>query len=840
MTMKAIHLQTEYLTNPLGIMKQNPLLMWNCEGAAKQTAFQICTEKWDSGKISSSSMRINYPKEIEPCERVAWKVRLWDENDKAGEWSEAFFEQGIDEWNAKWITANIKIDSHQHYPVDCFRKKFESDKICSARLYITACGVYEASINDKRVGNFYLAPGITDYRKRVQYQTYDITEMINEGENEIRVMLADGWYRGSVGAWGLRNQYGKETKFTAILVMTNIDGSVTTIITDDSWDWSNDGPIRFADNKDGEIVDSNLLPTFSNRAKVTTHKVRPCASNNVAVTEHEHLNAKKVITPSGKTVLDFGQNIAGIIKFRIKAQKGNVIKLYFGELIDKEGEFTQKNIQLSNKKKTTPLQRVIYTCKEGLNEYQTKFSIFGFQYVLVESDVEVNEDDYEAIAVYSDMEETSSFESSNELLNRFYKSTLWSARNNHADIPTDCPTRERHGWSGDAEIFCKSASFLFNYRSFAQKYVNDLKDGQHHNGNIGQIAPYGGVDFYMKTMDGSAGWSDAIVLIPWRIYTQYGDIEILKQSYSAMKRYADYKISKIGKWYLTAKPTGVGIRNARLICNYGQSYGEWAEPSDVCAFKISDFISPHPEETTAYIVFLMNHMESIANILNKGDDALRYANIARKVKFGYQKLVETKKYSLDTDRQAKQVRPLYMDLLNDKQKEYAQRRLIEALEHYGWRLGTGFLSTPFILDVLTDIDPEYAYKLLENEEIPGWLSMPKNGANTIWEAWEGPNSTQGGIGSLNHYSKGAVLEWVFTKMCGVNVDGENHFTIEPIAGGHFSFARLCYKSVYGEVISEWKMENGKINYYISVPANCSATFISENGKKELTYGEYRF
>lgn len=838
--MIAVNLRTEYLRNPIVIDVYNPMLSWTCEGGRTQTAYQISTEKWDSGKVCSSSMRVVYPIHPEDRERVVWKVRLWDENDVPGDWSEAFFECGICEWKAEWITGNYRISRSRRYPVDCFRKRFECGRVAKARLYVTACGVYEAKINGKRAGEFILAPGITDYRKRVQYQTYDVTGLICHGENEITVQLADGWYRGSVGAWGLRNQYGTETKLLAQLEIVDDSGKTSIIASDSSWDWSNDGSIREADNKDGEIVDARLAPSFDGKAKVTRHCVVPTASNNVPVTEHERFHARKIVTPSGKTVLDFGQNIAGYVSFTLNAKDGQKIRLRFGELLDENGEFTQKNIQLSSKRKTTPLQRIEYTCKDGANEYKTTFSIFGFQYVLVEADFEIDPDDFVAIAVYSDMEETSSFSCSNELLNKFYRAAVWSAKNNSCDLPTDCPTRERHGWSGDAQIFCGTANYLFNYRSFIRKYLNDLRDGQYRNGNIGQIAPYGGVDFYMKAMNGSAGWSDAIVLIPWKLYEQYGDLQVLEDFYPSMRRYAEFKRSKVGKWYLTSRPTGVGLKYAGCICNYGQSYGEWAEPEDVRAFSISDFISPHPEETTAYVVYLMEHMARIADLLEKSEDSVRYSSCASKVREGYRQLVRTEKYSLDSDRQAKQVRPLYMKLLDEGQNKFAKERLLKALDNYGWRLGTGFLSTPFILEVLTEINPEYAYRLLENEEIPGWLSMPKNGANTIWEAWEGPGSKNGGIGSLDHYSKGAALEWVFHTMCGIRVDGENHFRIAPIPGGHFRYAELRYDSVYGSIHSRWECVDDTIVYTVTIPANCTASVIIDGEQKSLAAGEYTF
>ena len=840
--MKAINIKTEYLRNPLGIEIKNPRIFWNCEGGTKQTAFRIISEKWDSGKVESFSMNARYPLDLKSGERVNFTITLWDENDTEGEESEsAFFETGLlnkSDWKAKWITGNYTVNKKNRYPVDCFKKEFTAiEKVKSARLYMTACGIYSAEINGVKV-SMPLAPGITDYRKRVQYQTYDVTELIGE-KNIITTELADGWYRGSCGAWGLRNQYGTETKLLAQLEITYESGKKETVITDESWQWSSDGAIRSADNKDGEIYDANKIPSYSGRAKETSHNVIPTASNNVPIAEKEMFKGKLSVSPSGKKIIDFGQNIAGYVSFKINAKQGQTIKMKFGELLA-DGEVSLKNIQLSNKKKTTPLQRIEYTCKDSVNEYKTQFAIFGFQYAEIDTDIEISADDFTAIAVYSDIEETGFFNSSNELLNRFVEATKWSTKGNSTDLPTDCPTRERHGWLGDAQIFVNTASYLFDYLAFARKYENDICDAQHKNGCFTQIVPTGGIDFYMNTMDGSAGWSDAGVFIPYRLYKRYGDKSVLTDYYDRLKRFAEYKINTLGKWYMTALPTGVGIKNFRSISNYGQSYGEWAEPADVKAFAISDFIAPHPEETTAYIVYMLECMAEIAEILNRENDAKHFTEYADKARNGYRALVKTKKFSLDTDRQAKLVRPLYLNLLDEKQTAFAKERLIKALDNYGWRLGTGFLSTPLILNVLADIDIEYAYRLLENEEIPGWLSMPKAGANTIWEAWEGPNSKSGGIGSLNHYSKGAVCEWLFNSMCGINVDGENHFVIFPKPGGSFSYASAEYRSIYGTVKSGWKKENDKYIYEITVPSNCTAEVIINGETQSVSAGSYTF
>ena len=862
--MKAIRLKTEHLFDPLGIDIQRPRLMWNCEGGVKQTAYQITAkgadgeELWDSGKVESSSMRAEYPKAPVPRQRVNWTVRLWDESGEPGEASSAFFETGLltpSDWTAKWIAGNYSVNKKERYPADCFRKEFSVEQpVKRARLYITACGLYEAKIGGRRVGDFVMAPGYTDYRKRVQYQTYDVTDMLAEGKNELTVQLGDGWYRGSCGAWGRKNQYGTETKLLAQLEIVFKDGSRETVATDGTWDWSNDGPIRLADNKDGEVVEAFRTPMYTGKAKETTHNVVPSASNNVPVTEHERFNPVITTAPNGRKLLDFGQNIAGYVAFRVNAHVGQRMVWRFGEMLDEDGNFTQKNIQLSRKNITTPLQRIDYTCGEGLNEYKTTFAVFGFRYAEVETDVELKEEDVEAIAVYSDLESTGFFGSSNELLDQLFRATVWSAKGNHLDIPTDCPTRERHGWTGDAQLFFTSAAYLFDFAPFARKYLRDVYDWQRKDGRLPHIAPDGGADFYMWTMNGSVGWSDVGVLIPWRYSQIYQEEAILKEYYDGMARYARFMESRCGKKMpLFAKGQKLSSEAKKYFVNTGQSYGEWAEPVDVDGgFRWQDFVAPHPEVSTAYTSYILGLMAKIAARLGREEDAKEFQSYSDGCRMAYRELVHTETFDLDTDRQAQLVRPLYMDLLDEKDTEFAKQRLVKALKNYGWRLGTGFLSTPLILYVLASYDVEAAYKLLENEEIPGWLSMPKNGATTIWENWDGPFNTQGaGLGSLNHYSKGAVVEWLFAGMCGIQVDGENHFTIAPQPGGSFSHAEAAYESVFGRVESRWKREfyqdreSDRIPvrtvYTITVPANCTAEIRLPGGRTETVgAGTYSF
>jgi len=841
--MHAIRLKTEYLVNPVGIEPGQPRLFWNSADGIRQTACQIVAADdrgqvlWDSGKVATTSMRMRWGGEEVPCRtNVIWKVRLWDQDNRCGDWKEARFETGLPEgepWQADWITAGITIRKSRRYPVDCFRKDFPAGDIQKARLYITACGLYEARINGERAGDFILAPGITDYRKRVQYQVYDVTNLLRSGENRLEVQLADGWYRGSCGAWGRRNQYGTRTKLLVQLELYDRAGARETICSDESWRWSNDGPIRFADNKDGEMVDNRLQPTYAGRAKRASHPVIPSAANNVPVTEHERFTAALLRTPVGETVLDFGQNLAGYVSFKVKARDGQQIRLRFGETLDENGAFTQKNIQCTNKRITTPLQQAVLTCREGVNTYKTAFAIFGFRYVLVETDITVTAVDFTAIAVYSDLEQTGFFASSNALLDRFVANTVWSARSNTCDLPTDCPTRERHGWSGDAQVFCSTASYLFDFMPFARKYLRDLYDWQKENGCLPQIAPEGGTDFYMKAMNGSVGWADAGVLMPHLLWRQYGDTDILRMFRDGMRRYAGFMRRRCGKWYLTARRTGLKGELKKHLANAGQAYGEWAEPADVHPMSLQDFVVPHPEVATAYTALVMDCMAEIESALGDEAEAGLHRRFAAGCRRSYQALVETKAYSLDTDRQARLVRPLAFGLLRPEQAGYAKTRLLQALDRYGWRVGTGFLSTPLILDVLAEIDLDAAYRLLENEDMPGWLFMPKNGATTIWEAWEGNATPARGIASLNHYAKGGVCHWLFDTVCGIRVAGENRFRITPRPGGHLTFARADYTSVYGKVTSAWQRERSGTELTVTVPANCSAEVLLPDGTREV-------
>ena len=844
--MKATHLQVEYLTEPLGLGNPKPRFYWNCEGGVSQTSYQIiCTRAgktvWNSGKVKSSSMtHIPYAgARLNSRDLITWRVKLWDENGDPGEVSESHFELGLlneGDWTAKWISGNYRPNPRHRYPVDCFRKSFSAKNVVKARLYATARGVYDVTINGRRIEDFILAPGATDYRRRIQVQTYDVTEHIKES-NLIELRLADGWYRGSVAAYGVTNVFGTQTSILAQMELTLADGSVEIIATDATWAWSNDGPIRFADLKDGEVYNAMMQPGYSGKAQIVNAPigVALCASDNVPVTEHECF----IPTLLPGNVLDFGQNLAGYLSFRVKGKKGQRIRIVCTELYDTNTKevvrnavetkpaagWTQRKLirklmtgSVKGESVETPLQEILFTCSGGEDSYKTSFAVFGFRYAQIFGDLEIDPKDFKAIAVYSDLEQTGDFTCSDERVNQLVKNTRWSMKSNFLDVPTDCPTRERLGWTGDAQVFFDTGAYLMNTAPFFQKWLRDMEDGQYKNGLIPAVLPYNGVEMMYRATGSSVGWADAVYLVPYRYYKRFGDKEQLRQCWPMMKKYADYLLKS---------------REKDGHYEKGVHLGEWLEPVEF-RDKIYGAKAKHPEECTAYLYLTMTTMAEIASVL--GEPGEEYLDAARAAKRVYSKYAE-----LDTDRQAKLVRPLALGLLEGTAKQNAQTRLVRAVEQFRFRVGTGFLSTPFLLGTLSEAGAsETAYKLLLNPEKPGWLYEVNQDATTVWETWEGYTG-RGDAGSLNRYSPGAVCQWLFDTCAGIRVEGENHFVIAPVPGEGLDYAEASYMSIYGEVQSRWERIESSINYTITIPVNCTAEIRLPDGTTEtVKAGRFRY
>lgn len=877
--MKAVRLQTEYLTEPLGLGTDKPHFSWNCEGGIRQTAYQIVAKRseikrgmnekvmpedddelvWDSGKVESSSMtHIEYAgSPLKSRDRIIWTVTLWDENGQEGEPSSSWFELGLlwaSDWKAQWISGNIKPNKKRRYPADCFRKVFTLDKpVLSARLYATARGVYDVTINGTRIEDFILAPGMTDYRKRIQYQAYDVTGLLQQ-DNTLEIRLADGWFRGSVAAYGVTNVFGNVTSVMAQLEMILSDGSVRTFCTDETWDFSNDGPIRFADLKDGEVYNAAMQPTYTQKAiPVPAPKgVQITASDNVPVKEHERFSAKLL----NNKVLDFGQNIAGYLEFTLQGKKGQAFRIVLGEVLDKDGNIDLSGIQESRPAKgwnqvnlikklmttkvsgeinPTPRQEILFTCSGGMDHYKTSFAVFGFRYAQIFGDIEVKPEDFTSIALYSDMEQTGDFTCSNELINKLVQNTRWSMKGNFLDVPTDCPTRERLGWTGDAQIFFDTGAYLMNTAPFFRKWLRDMADDVYPNGLIPAVIPYSGVEMMYKATGSSVGWADALYLVPWRYYLRYGDKQVLEDAWPMIEKYADYLLHHLG---LTDKKAAKNNPDNAYTYEKGVHLGEWLEPEEF-RDQVYGSRAKHPEECTAYLYYSMTTIGKIAALLGK--DTKAYDDCAKGARKAYKHFAE-----LDTDRQAKLVRPLALGLFDiessstvesvdgeqslesklSELKKQVQARLKEAVENYHYRVGTGFLSTPFMLPVLTEAGyTETAYKMLENTEKPGWLGEVLDSATTIWENWEGDLSQ-------NHYSPGAVCQWLFDTCAGIRMNGENHFLITPVPGGTLTHAEARYQSIYGCVESCWEKDGDTVRYTVTVPSNCTADVILPDGRKE--------
>lgn len=859
--MKAIRLRTEYLTEPLGLGITAPRFYWNCEGGMKQTAYQIvckCNGEtvWNSGKVESDAMtHIPYKgRELRSRERIRWSVKLWDENGESGEIATSWFEMGLletSDWKAKWISGDYKPNKHYRQSVDCFQKNFKTSKeIASARLYASARGLYDVHINGTRIEDFILAPGMTDYRKRIQYQTYDVTALLQQ-ENIIELRLADGWYRGSSAAFGATNVYGEQTSVIAQLEVLYEDGTMSTICTDDSWSWSNDGPIRFADLKDGEVFNAMMKPSYNGKVVVVEAPKAPLvASNNVMVREKEHFSPKVLLSTDGTRVLDFGQNIAGYLRFTVRGAKGETFRLICGEILDEEGHVSLKNIQeeVSHKRHDqvtmmiklltwkaigvptlTPLQEIRFTCSGGKDYYKTSFAVFGFQYVQIDGNVDFEK--IEAIAVYSDMEQTSTFECSNELINKLYNNTLWSMKGNYLDLPTDCPTRERLGWTGDAQIFFDTGAYMMDTSAFFRKWIQDIQDAQYPDGVIPSVLPYQGIEMMYKNSGMSVGWADAVYLIPFRYYKRFGDKTLLEDCYPMMKKYTEYVMKNLG---MADKKTAKNNPHNDYTYEKGIHLGEWLEPAEFQERTTAGNRIKHPEEATAYLHLTMKTMAQIAEILGKAEDVKTFEKYAEGSKAAYNYLF-VKTGTLDTNRQAKIVRPLALGLLDGEQKEWAQNRLVQAVQNRDYHVATGFLSTVFLLPVLTEAGKaETAYKMLENTEKPGWLAEVLDGATTVWESWEGD-------ASRNHYSPGAVCQWLFDTVAGIRPDGENRFVIAPIPGGTLTHAKASYQSIYGTVESGWEKTDDGFRFNITIPANTTAEIKLPNGQTFIVPGgSYRY
>lgn len=834
--MRAVNIKVEHLLNPIGIDIKNPMISWQCEDGIKQTGYELKAmsegkEIFYSGKAATCAMSARLEVELASRQKVALGLRLWDEKNEPGEWNEvAFFEMGLLEkkdFCAKWINPELECDPSIHKPASYLRRTFQVDKLGDARLYITAHGLYETYINGKRVGEFVLAPGSYNYDKRLAYQTYDVSELICKGENEIQVILGDGWYRSVSGVDGDRNLYGEGV---ALLAQLEVDKEVVCI-TDESWVAAQDGPILENDMQQGELVDLTIEgPKEYHSVKIENNGYETLiCSNTVQIKEKERFEGKLMTTPSGQRVIDFGQNLAGYIELKVTAQRGQKLVLTTGETLDENGNFTQENFQDRKRHKEGGTKQMLtVVCKEGVNVYKPKFTIWGFRYALIETDVDLENASFTSIAVYSDMEELASFKCSNEDINQLVSNAMWSMKSNFCDVPTDCPTRERAAWTGDMGVFIETGLTLMDSYTVVRKWLKECQLAQYPDGKLANIAPRNNnPSFFSGLLAGSVGWGDACIIVPYAMYKRYQDKEILAENYEMMKAWYGFLEGRA-----KAKPLNPIKRfKSKPYRDYtietGIDYGEWCEPD---VESTNAMRTPQGKVATAYFARSGQLLSEIAEILGYSEDAIRYRKIAQKARQAFRNIA-TDNGKICSDRQAEYVRAITFNLLEEQEKKQAAADLNQLVVDNAFHLNTGFLSTPDLCKVLADYGyEETAYRVLLQDTMPGWLYSVKKGATTIWETWNGIDENGIPHESLNHYSKGAIVNWLITGICGISVCN-NKIVIAPKPNKAIESASATYFSPIGKIQAEYSYEGENVKFVVQIPANGEAAFLMPNGEK---------
>jgi len=684
---------------------------------------------------------------------------------------------------------------------------------------VTAKGAYEAQINGSRVGDSYLNPGWTSYNKHLQYQVYDLTNQVKQGTNEIQVQLGSGWYRTRLGWMNNQNFYGSQTALLWQLEINYQDGTKETVISDKNWQTGYTS-ILSSEIYDGEHIDTRIKSKIiSNAIEVTGNYTALEAQMNEPIKKQETLIVKRVLTsPKGYKILDFGQNIVGWVKLQVKGKSGQKLVLRHVEMLDKKGEPYFENLRSAKALAT-------YELNGEQQTIEPHFTFFGFRYVQVEG-IEVNPSDCQAIALHSDMASTGSFETSNPLLNQLQSNIRWGQKGNFLDVPTDCPQRdERLGWTGDAEVFSRTASFNFNVNQFFAKWLKDVKADQFPNGAVPFVIP----DILNKpnagpeAQNGAAGWSDASIIIPYNIYTTYGDKQILENQYESMKAYLNYVrgVAKNDLW------------------NTGFQFADWL------SYRVDDskgMIGQKSAVTDNYLVaqcfyaYNTELMVKTARILGKTEDYKEWEKLLDRIKLQFQKEFMTANGRLISDTQTAYILALQFDMIPGNLRAAALERLVNNIKSYQYHLTTGFLGTPFLNPVLTRFGRnDVAYALLLQDTYPSWLYPVKaHGATTIWERWDSmkPDSTfqDPGMTSFNHYAYGAIGDWMYRTIGGIDTEefdgaGYKQMVIKPELGGKLNYAKTSLETPYGKVSTDWTVNSMGFTLKVEVPVNTSATVI---------------
>jgi alpha-L-rhamnosidase len=751
-------------------------------------------------------------------------------------------------WSAKWIASTICGGPRTAAPAPYFRKTFKVDgAIKSAVLHITALGVYECEINGKLVGNDVFAPGWTNYHKRVYFQSYDVTSQLAKGDNAMGVVLGDGWYCGSV-AWFARQVYGERPQLLAQLEITTADGKTERIITDSSWK-TTVGPIIESDMLNGETYDARRELGEWSTAKyddsawlpvqiAETPKIAVERSAGPPVRRHEVIAADVssgkpvpgfsgfLMKKPGALIYDFKQNLTGRLRIHVKGQAGALIELRHAEMLNPDGSLYLENLRSA---KATDY----YTLKGDSNGevWEPRFTFHGFRYAEVRYGMPAFDADLEkieAVVLHSDTPPTGHFRCSHPLLNQLQHNIIWGQKSNFLEVPTDCPQRdERMGWTGDAQVFIRTAAFNMDVRGFFHKWLQDARDAQGDDGAIPSVIPNPERVHTQNNppRDGGPAWADAGIICPWTIYRCYGDVEILRDNYTLMEGYMNFMANHSTKDFIRSHPDLKAFAG----------FGDWLALDG--GGKI-DGITPYELIGTAIYAYDAEIMAQTADLLGKKDDAKKYRELHGKVAEAFANRYITPDGLLASSTQTAYVLALHFNLVPEKARAAAARELVRSIEKNGLHIGTGFVGTPYILHVLEATGHlDIAYKLLEQETFPSWLFPVKNGATTIWERWDGWTPDKGfqtpTMNSFNHYAYGAVGDWMVSTVAGLEIGepGYKKILFKPRPGGSITSAEARLKTPQGEAGISWKLDGKSLDLQLTVPEGSEATLSLPEGWK---------
>ncbi|RGT74104.1 family 78 glycoside hydrolase catalytic domain [Mediterraneibacter massiliensis] len=803
----------------------------------------ISTEDWE--KETTEQLNTIYMGPMRPFTEYRVCVTATGRSGEQARADACFMTGRLDQpWTGRWITDKGYTFPKGTSPVPmCFKKAFAC-KTAVKRAWIccTALGIYEIYLNEKKVGKDYFAPGFTSYEDQIQYQIYDITEMLGT-ENSLKATVGGGWAAGTMLHRRASHISCDRQAFLAEIYVEYTDGTRDTIETDSTWQVSEGGPVRMAEWYDGETYDATVLEEdiVWKAADITgvrkTPKLLAQYGEPVRVTEVK-TPVQCFKSPNGEWIYDFGQNFAGVAAIRVKkAKKGQILTFRHAEILI-QGELFVKSLR-------TAKATVTYICKEGEQTYSPHFTYMGFRYVgmrgIQPEDIEVS-----AYVLHANMAETGTFTCSDMRLKRLYENIRWSAKSNFVDIPTDCPQRdERLGWTGDIAVFSSTAACLFDMSRFFDKWLLDVLAQQGKGGGFPVVIPKQGMNFTIAV----SCWGDCCVLVPWAEYLARGDRRLLKRQYPAMKKYL-----KAAAFWCRFMSFG---KEDRYIWRRGFHFGDWCAPEG----NMRQWMKKGKWTATAYLANAYHIVSQIAEILGEKEEAARYKSAYHRIQEAYRRVFTDGKGTLLEEFQTGYVLPLHFRMVSEEEGAVMAKNLVRLIHENGGRLATGFPATPYILFALSDHGyVEEAYKLLLQEECPGWMYEVKTGATTIWERWdalrpdgsvnlgrldgkEGVDEKHSGMVSFNHYAYGAVGDWFYKRIIGIEAvsSGYKKFRIAPKPGGGLTEAEGSIKTPYGTIVSSWKIADKNFKLHVKVPVSTVCEVEMPDGTKyEARSGEYAF